>query len=288
MTAQPSPQIVAVIPTHNELEELRRVIESIEAEDHPSLCIVVVNAGAPLPEDLCLRVRELRVDDQHYWAASAQAGFDECKRIEPEYVYLTNADTCVLPGTINRLAQYLSGQTNTIACGAAYLETDEGVNLLYSHQIAMGFLLYGKLIRPWRLQEEAPAEPFEIELTGGQCVLMRLEVVQRYSIDAVRFPQTGGDHDLWLNVRKDGYRLMLVPQAGVVNTRILSAQHAKGFIGRIGTLARRMTSEYAPESWRIMWRLRRKHLSLPLALLSTVISFAVRWTIGLPKMLRRT
>ena len=288
MTEPQSPQIVAVIPTHNEPEELRRVIESIEAERHHSLLIVVVNAGAPVPEDLCSRVRELRVDDQQYWAASAQAGFDECKKIKPEYVYLTNADTCVLPGTLNRLAQYLNGQTNTVASGAAYLETDDGVNLLYAHQIAMGWLLYGKLVRPWRLPEEAPEEPFEIELTGGQCVMMRLEVVQRYTIDAEQFPQVGGDHDLWLNLRKDGYRLMLVPQAGVVNTRILSAQHATGFIEKIGALARRMTSEYAPESWRIMWRLRRKHLSWPGALLSTGISFAVRWTLGLPKMLRRT
>ena len=288
MTEPQSPQIVAVIPTHNEPDELRRVDETIEAEDHPSLCIVVVNAGAPLPEDIASRVRELRVDDQHYWAASAQAGFDECKKIRPEYVYLTNADTCVLPGTISRLAQYLSGQTNTVACGAAYLETDEGVHLLYAHQIAMGFLLYGKLTRPWRLPEEAPAEPFEIELTGGQCVLIPLDVIQRHSIDAARFPQTAGDHDLWLNVRKDGYRLMLVPQAGVVNARVLGAQHATGFSRKLRKLAWRMTSEYASESWTIMWRLRRKHLSLPLALLSTVFSFGVRWTIGLPKILRRT
>ena len=81
---------------------------------------------------------------------------------------------------------------------------------------------------------------------------------------------------------------MLVPQAGIVNTRVLGAHRATGLISRIRTLARRMTSEHAPESWRIMWRLRRKHMSWPLALLSTVISFGVRWTIGLPRMVRRT
>jgi hypothetical protein len=93
---------------------------------------------------------------------------------------------------------------------------------------------------------------------------------------------------LWLQARKGGWKLEVVPSAGVVNTRTLSASHAKGFFQKLGRLWWRMTSDKTPESWRIMWRLRRKHLPLPVAMFSTVVSFGLRWTVGLPKILRRT
>jgi hypothetical protein len=143
-------------------------------------------------------------------------------------------------------------------------------------------------VRPWARPDDAPSEPFTIVLTGGQGVMFPSSVALEFKMDERNFPHYASDHDLWLQLRRAGWRLDLLPGTGVVNTRILSAQHARSLGDRIKKLWWRMTSDKTPESWRIMWRLRRKHLSLPTAIVSTLVSFVLRWSVGLPKILRRT
>ena len=286
--------VVAIVPTYNEPDELRRVVDSLVSQGVEGLHVLVVNAGDPLPEDIASQVEEVKVDSECYWTCCVNKGFEIARGRGYGFVYLTNADTYALPGTLAALLEHASKDDRSIACAPAYIEGDEGVRLLYSHQDPMGFLLYGRLIRPWvdrtdRTDRTDPSDQsFEIALTGGQGVLFSASVLQDHKMDERNFPQYASDHDFWLTLRREGYQLTLLPQTGVVNTRILSAQHASGFGAKTRALWRRMTSDKTPESWRIMWRLRKKHLPWPVAVLSTLFSFALRWTVGLPKILRRT
>lgn len=278
--------IVAIIPTYNEPEELERVVRSLLDQGQPNLHLLVVNAGGPLPESITRVVEEVTVDKDHYWTHCVAKGLEIVRSRNYDFVYLTNADTYALPGTLAGLLSVASERDKVVACAPAYIE-DGGVRLLYSHQDPMGFLLYGRLTRPWSKPEDAPNEPFEIVLTGGQGVLLPASAAREFSVDTKNFPHYASDHDLWLVMRRAGWTLWLVPTTGVVNTRTLSAQRKHG-IARLNMLWRRMTSDLTPESWKIMWRLRRKHLALPAAVVSTLVSFLMRWTIGLPKILRRT
>ncbi len=281
-------EILAIVPTYNEPEELLRVVASLLDQGTEGLHILVVNAGAPLPLDIESKVEVLNVDGQHFWTHCVEKGLEIAAARKTKYIYLTNADTYALPGTLETLVLHADAHPRTVACAPAYIESEGVVRLLYSHQDPMGFLLYGRLIRPWTDTSDAPSEPFQIVLTGGQGVLFPASVATEFRLDATNFPHYASDHDLWLQLREAGWRLDLLPRTGVVNTRILSAHHAKSLGEKLKRLWWRMTSDKTPESWRIMWRLRRKHLALPLAIVSTLVSFGLRWTVGLPKILRRT
>ncbi len=280
------PAIVCIIPTYNEPEDLASVVRSIQAQDVPHVTVLVVNAGDPLPEDLARQVTELKVPDDHFWTHCIQDGFEWAKSRSFDYVLMTNADTQLMPGTLRALLTYAQAHPSTVAVAPAYIiGENEEIRLLYSHQSDWGPLLYGKLIRPWVRPEDAPNEPFEIDLTGGQGVLFEAKWLQRYQMDDINFPHYASDHDLWLQMRHDGIKMMLVPEGGIVNQRVLSRMR-KG--GLVKTLWHRMTSDMTPESYKIMWRLRRKHLSLPVAIPSFLVSFGLRWTLGLPKIVRRS
>lgn len=281
-------RIVAVIPTFNEFSELRQVIDSLNTQAIKLTAIIVVNAGTALPVDIANDVQEIQVEPKNYWTACVNIGLDASLSHDPEYVFLTNADTYALPGTIEALLRVCGGGKNTVACSPAYIKNSKGIQLLYSHQDPMGFLLYGRLIRPWIQLSDAPKDNFPIVLTGGQGVLLPRSAVDEFRMDVIQFPQYASDHDLWLTMREKSWQLILSPMAGVVNLRTLSENRATGLIAKIKKLWWRMSSNMAPESLIVMWRLRRKHLNLPTALISTAISFLLRWTIGLPKILRRT
>lgn len=199
-----------------------------------------------------------------------------------EFVLFSNADTVFLPGSVAELLNIATSKPKSIAVSPAY---DSSGALIYSRQSDWGFLLYGKLIRDWTDRTDAPTDPILADLAGGQGVLLPFEAVHEIDLDVENFPQYASDHDLWLRLRKKGYQLWVAPKAGVENVRGFNAQRKRSFLA---TLFYRMNSEYSPESARIMWRLRRKHLALPLAVLSWVIAFGLRWTLGLPKIIRRS
>jgi GT2 family glycosyltransferase len=279
---------LAIVQTYNEHDDLRRVVDSLTSQNTEGMHNLVVNAGEPLPADIAGRVEEARVSADHYWTHCVAVGFAAAAERDFAFIYMTNADTYALPGTVQALLGYAMKHERTVACAPAYLETQQGVRLLYSHQDPMGVLLYGRLVRAWSKPEEAPDREFEIILTGGQGVLFPSSVAREFPMDEANFPHYASDHDLWLRLRKAGWRLVLLPKTGVVNTRLLSASPAGSLGKKLRKLWWRMTSDKTPESWRIMWRLRRKHLALPLAVVSTLVSFGLRWTVGLRKILRRT
>ena len=280
---------VAIIPTFNEFEVLERTLDSIRNEVDQGLSVLIINAGEPLPEKLKVSVEEIRVDSSLFWSACVKVGFDRVRNVDWEWVLMMNADTSMLPGTLDQLYEVASADEKVIAVAPAYIQTGtEPMELLYSHQNPYGFLLYGKLERPWRLREEAPREPFEICLTGGQGVLFRASMLKQFDMDVKRFPHTASDHDLWLCMQHAGYRLMLVPQSGIVNLRILSQSKAAAGWAKLKKLWWRMSSDMTAESWKLIWRLRSKHLIFPVSLISSLVTFGIRWTLGLPKILKRS
>lgn len=282
-------RIVVVIPTFNEFDVLEQTLASIRAEVDAGLHVLIINAGDPLPDALKSGVEEIKVDSSLFWSACVKVGFDHIRKGNWDWVLMMNADTSMLPGTLDQLYDLASKDEKVVAVAPAYIQTgDEPMELLYSHQNPFGMLLYGKLERPWRFREEAPTEPFEIRLTGGQGVLFRASMLRQFDMDVKRFPHTASDHDLWLCMYEAGYRLMLVPKTGIVNLRILSQSKSAAGWAKVKKLWWRMSSDMTAESWRLIWRLRSKHLVFPLSLLSSLATFTIRWTLGLPKILKRS
>jgi GT2 family glycosyltransferase len=278
-------RIAAVIPTFNEVEHLTACVESLESQNDPELEIIVANAGQALPDLLASRVTELKLASDSFWTASIHAGVQQALASQVDYVLFTNADTTFLPDALRALKQIAGPKT--IACSPAYEQIgDAPIRLLYSDQDEVGKLLFGKLIRRWSGVEDAPSEPIPIQLTGGQGVLMPASLFQEAKMDFERFPHYTSDHDLWLQARKLGYELVLAPNAGIVNRRELQKSRDQKRRSLPAYLWKRLWSEYTPDSWTILWRLRRKHQGPIVGFFTTFANFAIRWTAGLPKILR--
>lgn len=273
---------MAVVPTFNEEEALRKCVESLkhpsQTTDEIDLRICVANAGRPLSHELSRDVHDLYLPETHFWTASTKAGIDWALNRKADYVLLANADTVFKPGSVPKLLERCQTGENIIACSPVYEVHDGQETLLYSHQAQWGFLLYGKIIRQ-------PPQAMEIELTGGQGVLIPTHLIQDNPLDPERLPQYAGDHDLWLQLRKRGAKLWLEPESRVLNERGFGLK--KQGRSAVGSLLWRMTSINSPDSIKTMWRLRRKHLGFVLGLISTTTAFELRWTFGLPGILRR-
>ncbi|MCC7229806.1 MAG: glycosyltransferase family 2 protein, partial [Fimbriimonadaceae bacterium] len=230
-----TPRIVAIIPTFNEVELLDACVTSLASQEIDRLEIVVVNAGDPLPPDWQGRVTELKVSSDHFWTSCMDAGI-RTVRERADFLLFTNADTTFLPGSVGLLLQEAQAKPKTIACSPAYVQVDiQPIELLYSHQSDLGPLLYGKLVRRWHSPNDAPLESFPIELTGGQGVLMPVGLFDHASLDIGNFPHYASDHDLWLQARRLGFELHLVPRAGIVNHRSFNdgAKKQGWIIGRL-------------------------------------------------------
>ncbi len=277
-------RIAAIIPTFNEFELLGACVDSILTQSVSGLRVFVINAGKPLPGELAEKVTEIPVQDSFFWTACIESGIECAKTEQSDFCLLTNADTEFVPGSISKLINAAANNPHSIVCSPAYVQPrDRSPTLLYSHQSDLGLLIYGKLRRNWDAPEESPKEPFFVDLTGGQGVLIPMDLFKSAKVDVQNFPHYASDHDLWLQARKLGYKLLLVPQAGIINRRGFNAKTSQN-----SSLLKRMFSEYSPESWRIMWRLRRKHQGPVLGFVTTFVSFGLRWTVGLPKIIRRS
>lgn len=267
-----NPQICAVIPTYNEPDMLRACLESLEQQGLP-MHVRVVNAGSPLeiPGFKFLEIEVIQVPGTAFWTECMDIG---TRDLPTPYALLSNADTVFLPGCIEALLSVVAERT--VACSAAYFA--DGTTE-YTDQAQWGALLFGKILRRWPSRSDAPEAAVEIELTGGQGVLVPAAAFHDARWATRDLPQYASDHDFWLQLRRKGWCLALAPQAGISNARPFG-------LGSKGVL-HRLTSLYAAESAITMWRLRRRNLPFPLAILSWLVSFTLRWTLGLPGILRR-
>lgn len=277
-------QIAATIPTFNEPDLLARCVQSLREED-PALLIVVGNAGDPLPPELAAQVVELKLPGTAFWTESMRAAVAKALELGAEAVLWMNADCRLMPGSLARLRSLASLESRVIAASVAYEEDSAGARtLIYARQDDLGFLRYGKIARPWTSTDQAPTQPYRTDLIGGQGVLIPAELARALPLDPANFPQYAGDHDFWLGARALGWTIWVDPQAAVINDRGFNARTKS----RLENLAWRMTSPMASESGITMWRLRRKHLPFPIAVASWWVAFLMRWTLGMPKILKRS
>lgn len=283
------PSIAVVVPTYNEEELLAECVASIATQEvEADLTVIVVNAGEPLSSDLGSRVHEVRVPSNYYWTQCIKRGFDLIRqRGGFDYVLMANADTTLMPGTVTRLLQLLQAETDVVACSPVYRAIgSERPTLLFSRDRLMPFVLHNFLERKWTYPEDAPDEVFETDLTGGQGVLFPASFLERFDADDVRFPHYKGDMDLWLSMKREGVRLLIVAKAGVVNRRAFGeARHGSRWkqLRRIRYL---VNSPLARDSWRVAWKLRKKHLGPVKGFVSTFFFVGLVYPWRVIKLLR--
>lgn len=272
-------RIAVLVPTFNEPAVLRDCIGSLLAQTGQDLDVIVINAGDPLPSDIRSRITELNVPADHYWTACIDNGLRfAISRSAYTHIMLLNADNAVFPDAAALLLAEAVKDDNTVVCCAAYTHTAEGdLETVYTHQEERGKLLLFRLCRAWANPCDAPERPFTTANAGGQGTLFSIKLLSRVWPDVARFPHYMGDTDLWLQVRRAGGQLVVVPKAGAVNLRPF--RHTLGATRRerLRSVWWKFTSPNSLDSLVIVWRLRRKHLGLPRAIKSFAFVVPLRF-----------
>lgn len=287
MDPVPRKKIAIVIPTFNEQDELQKAVDSLVSQPEHDLTLIVVNAGDALRESIAKLVEEIDVPSNVFWTGCVKVGFDRAREGDYDYVMLANSDTELGQGAIAQLVEVAETDPKIIAACAAYIrQEDDSIRLLYSDDIMVPFMLHNFTKRRWTTLEEAPSEPYETGSIGGQGVLFRREVLDRFDVDPVRFPHAKGDIDFWLTLKRHGYRIIVVPHATVINNRGFGATAGLSRKQKLKKIKSLALSQYSRDSLPTLWRLRRKHLGPIGGPLSFLISVPAIWSWRVYKLIR--
>lgn len=202
------------------------------------------------------KVRLLRNPENRGFAKAVNRGIRETRA---PFVLLLNSDAELRPGALEALAGYLRDHPEAAAAGAQ-LETPRGVRQ-HSFDVfpspATELLNKGLLRRlfpsrfPSRLQERT--EPFPVDSVVGACVLIRRAALESVGPLDERFFVFFEETDWCLRAQRQGWRIVVVPEARAVHDQ--------------GETKRRHAGRARVEYWRSKYAYFDKHRGRAMRLL---------------------
>lgn len=189
------PLVSIVTPSYNMAGYLRQTIESVLAQDYPSIEHIVVDGGST---DGTLTLLKASAGQLTYSSAPdrgpSDAVFHGFRRAQGEILLWLNADDTLLPGAVRRAAEYLGAHPEVdVAYGEGWWIDD-----------------YGKVIGRY------PSLPFDERTLESDCFIcqpaafLRASAYRRCELD----PEVNWsfDYDLWIRMAKAGMRFEFVPE----------------------------------------------------------------------------
>jgi glycosyltransferase involved in cell wall biosynthesis len=200
------PGVSAVIPTYNRADLVREAIDSVLAQDWPSLEVVVVDNGSTdeTPELLAsyseregARVRGIRLDSNAGPSAARNVGIRGAKY---ELVALLDSDNRWAPGKLRRQMQLF--------------ESDRAPELTFTGYTVFGDGASGAVILDnWEGSQEDALE----QLLAGCCINTSTVIAKRDALlDAGLFDSRmdgAEDYEFWLRFAASGFRIGYIPEA---------------------------------------------------------------------------
>jgi N-acetylglucosaminyl-diphospho-decaprenol L-rhamnosyltransferase len=144
---------------------------------------------------------------------------------KPEYVLLLNADTIVLPGSLDSLVQFMD-EHSKVGIAGSRLEAEDGtpyVSAFRDHTITNEFdrgLRLGvvsKLLSKWALSPPVPEGACEAQWVAGASMIIRREVFEAIGLLDEGYYTYFDDIDFCMQARKAGWPTWYVPQSRVIH-----------------------------------------------------------------------
>src|SRR6185436_11798894 len=197
------------IPTRDGLAMLERCLRAVEATDHPSFEIVIVDNGSVEAATLAF------LDKTHHRVIRAPGAFNFASlnnravaETQGELLLFLNDDTEPLgTGWLRALEE--QAQRPEVGAVGAKLSYPDGT--IQHAGIAVG--IGGVAGHPYRFQRDAPAGIRNLSAVTGACLMMRREVFARLGGFDERLPVNSNDVDLCLRLRAAGYLVIYTPYA---------------------------------------------------------------------------
>jgi GT2 family glycosyltransferase len=196
------------VVSHDQVERLRRCLESVErSEQRDRLQVIVVDNGsvdgsAQLDSEFP-NAQFIRLPKNFGLTKALNLGW---RAADSPYVLFLHEDTELEPPAVQRLADVLDA--NSEAAGVCPLLVDEagrpGPQL--GHLPPDGI---------WRPAEPAGQEPFAVQYARGAALMMRVFAIKAIRQIDERYGQFGSDADLAEQVRRASKKILLVPEARV-------------------------------------------------------------------------
>jgi glycosyltransferase involved in cell wall biosynthesis len=200
------PGVTAVIPTYNRADFVREAIDSVLAQDWPSLEVVVVDNGSTdeTPELLAryseregARVQGIRLDPNAGPSAARNVGI---RAASYELIALLDSDNRWAPGKLRRQMQLF--------------ESDRAPDLTFTGYRAFGEGAAGTIVLDnWKGSQEDALE----QLLAGCCINTSTVIAKREALmDAGLFdPRMDGaeDYEFWLRFAASGFRIGYIAEA---------------------------------------------------------------------------
>lgn len=216
-------RITALIPIHNGLPHVIQCIRSLKQSEGSwhELRIIVVNDGSTDGSEA--RIRESFPDveivsgrGELWWTGAMDLGMRLALAGGCDYVLWVNHDDQITSTSLQTLLDFVTSHPRTIGCcGVANLSNPEGQTLL-GYRLHYFFRWY---LESLYSESHGTSAPIELDLNGGHGILIPSEVFSEPSnhLRPKLFPHYFGDFDFFHRARRNGWKVVSVPGAVILN-----------------------------------------------------------------------
>ena len=144
---------------------------------------------------------------------------------KPQYVYLLNPDTVVLPGAVKALVDFLDAHPEVGIAGGRAVNPDGSVrNSAFRFHTVLSELegsirlgVVSKLLRKHIVAEPPPDEPSRVDWVSGASMMIRREVLERVGLLDERYFMYYEETDFCLRAARAGFSTWYVPASRIIH-----------------------------------------------------------------------
>lgn len=220
MASENSPMVSVVIPTHNRLQSLKTLLDSLDAHDYPKeqLEIIVVNDASPDDTAAYCRNNEqiIFIDNQTPVLLSAARNQGACMA-RGKYIFFIDDDNVLPQGTIKSLVDCMEQESEVGLVGP--------MMHFYSKQDAIwcsGAFLRKPFYMPGHMTDDERQTLIQNKAPYFECdylpnaYMIRKEVFEEIEgFDELNFPMGWEDIDFGYRVRQAGHKVVIFPGATI-------------------------------------------------------------------------
>lgn len=209
-----APLVVCVVVNWNGWRDTLACVESVAAQDYPSLEILVVDNGSTDDSVEQIRARFPQIEllcaeENRGFAAGSNVGIRCALKREAEFVWLLNNDTAAPPNTVSRLMSMAGERVGVV-----------GTVLRYMHDPARIQAWGGGSVSRWSgfvRHFHAPARLDGNSFLTFASVLLRREMLETAGLLDEGYFMYFEDSDLCFRARGRGWQIAVAPDTAVLH-----------------------------------------------------------------------
>lgn len=226
------PKVIIIILNWNGWRDTVECVESVLIATYPNFEAVIVDNGSPDDSVAILsahfpQVSLLQVPENRYYAGGNNVGIRYALAVGADYIMLLNNDTVVHPDFLNSLVAAMEKDATLAAVGGTLYyygpnnliqNTGGHINFKTGHVYTLG-----------DNEEERNqfSQPREVDFICGAAILLRSAVIEKIGLLDEALKLYAEESDWCLRAKKNGYRIMFIPNSRVMHKGAVSSETIK-------------------------------------------------------------